>query len=252
MVEWVTFSADSRMLAAGGDDRTVTLTDISHPERPAPLAPPIIMDNYVYSLAFAPDGRHLAVGTAGGLIYILDLTNRHHPLQIRDPLRASPSYVFTVTFSPDGTTLAAATADKNVRLWDIRDPEEPVPLGNPLTGPTNYVNIIAFSPDGRRIAAGSDDGNIWLYDLTHPSAPHTLGVLSATGARVLSMTYSPDGRILVGGGPQTVRLWDTDPTTTITTICTTRGDGLTAEEWSLYLPGTAYREPCSGPARPGS
>ena len=65
------------------------------------------------ALAFAPDGKTLAVGTFDGLVNLWNLATRH---QIAS-LEAGVSYLNSLEFAPDGSALGSATFDKKVRVW---------------------------------------------------------------------------------------------------------------------------------------
>jgi WD40 repeat protein len=68
----------------------------------------------VDSLAFAPDGRTLAVGTYDGLVELWNVPSRRELTE----LKVHSSVVFGLAFSPDGRTLATACVDGTLRLWD--------------------------------------------------------------------------------------------------------------------------------------
>jgi WD40 repeat protein len=70
----------------------------------------------VYSVAFSPDGKTLAAGSADGTVGLWDVATGQ---QIGDPLAAPGGPVYSVAFSPDGKTLAAGSADGTIRLWDV-------------------------------------------------------------------------------------------------------------------------------------
>ena len=71
---------------------------------------------------------------------------------------------------------------------------------------------ITYSPDGTRLAVASGIG-IWVYDA------HTgeeLALLSGHTGSVLSVAYSPDGRIIASGSDDgAIRLWDVSTGETI-------------------------------------
>ncbi len=67
----------------------------------------------VWSVAFSPDGQHVAL-TSEGLVEVWDL--RTHKLL--HTLRGHKSFIYAVAFSPDGRYLASGGWDQTIRLWD--------------------------------------------------------------------------------------------------------------------------------------
>ncbi|MGI9097002.1 MAG: WD40 repeat domain-containing protein, partial [Solirubrobacteraceae bacterium] len=114
--------------------------------------------DYVLSIAFSPDGRTLASGSADDKIRLWD-TRTHQPLGT--PLTGHADSVQSVAFSPDGRTLASASIDKTIRLWDTRAHKQ---LSPPLNGHNDAVNSVAFSPDGRTLASAGNDKTIRLWE----------------------------------------------------------------------------------------
>jgi WD40 repeat protein len=149
----VAFSPASHALAAGSNDGSVTLWNLS---KIPPTSTVISKGTSVASVAFSPDGTTLAFGTGGGTIDLWDLRTQ----QITAVLIGHTAPVSSIAFSPDGNTLASGSADHTVRLWDLRTLQTIATLG---VG-ASQVNSVAFSPDGNTLAAGSADGSIRLWD----------------------------------------------------------------------------------------
>ena len=68
----------------------------------------------VWSVAFSPDGRTIASGSADKDIIIWNM-DTGVPLHT---LRAHQEAIMRVAFSPDGKTLASGGKDKLIHLWD--------------------------------------------------------------------------------------------------------------------------------------
>ena len=164
----------------------------------------------VRAVAFSPDGRSLASGSADTTVRLWNVTDPAYPASLGPPLTGHTDSVNAVVFSPDGRTLASGGADGTVRLWNVSDPAYPASLGPPLTGHTSTVSSVVFSPDGRTLASGSNDGTVRLWKMTDPAHPASLGSpLTGHTDSVNAVAFSPDGRTLASGSvDRTVRLWN--------------------------------------------
>lgn len=173
----------------------VTPTKIARPEL-------VLQTGHVMSvdgIAFSPDGKLLASGSADNTIKLWDRMTKR---EVRT-LTGHTGGVKAVAFTPDGQTLASGSIDGNIKLWDAATGRElRILAGN------GSVTTIAFSSDGRRFAAGNMQKVIKLWDLNSKSAPLTL--TGHTGL-ITIVAFSRDGRWLVSGSAdRTIRVWDTE------------------------------------------
>ncbi len=154
----------------------------------------------LFSVAWSPNGRRIAVGSRDNTIRILDSKTGAQIIRIDEHTGA----VLAVSFSPDGLRIASGSQDTTVRVWDAGN-------GAPilqLNAHTNDVFSVSFSPDGRRIASASFDTTVRVWD-----SKNGANILCLEGHKsyVLSVSFSPDSRrIASGSADDTVRVWSSE------------------------------------------
>ncbi|SCK09567.1 hypothetical protein [Streptomyces sp. WMMB 322] len=153
----VAYGPDGDVLAVGNDDAKVELWDLS--KRPEPLAELSAGKGQVKTVAFSPNGRILAAGTAlGRSVSVWDITDPTKPKQrkIADP--QFDSWVNRATFSPDGTLLLAASSESVVRVWDTQSWTTVTDLPHP-----NFVSWVGFGNRNVPMTI-TEDGTAWSWD----------------------------------------------------------------------------------------
>jgi WD40 repeat protein len=162
-------SPDGKTIAAGGFDGKLRLWETASGKKlvevpvQAPAAPntPPSSATPVSSLAFAPDGKSLAVGGQDALIYQFQTTDGKL-------IRTIPGHTSAITalaFHPAGALLVSASKDRTLRLWNPTNGQ----LIKALEGHTAWVQGVTFLAQGTRLASVSADQTVRLWDLTDPA-----------------------------------------------------------------------------------
>jgi WD40 repeat protein/serine/threonine protein kinase len=152
-------------------------------------------------VAFSPDGKTLASGTADGTVKFWDVPTG----QVRTFLRGFEGPVSAVAFSPDGKMLASGISHGDVWLWDVTTTQK-----RGLLQAEAPLCSLAFAPDGKRLACGHG-GSARLWDLETGRLEATLPMhVEGDDDQEVTVAFSPEGKTLAccGGGGRPIRLWD--------------------------------------------
>src|SRR6266702_3650208 len=106
-------------------------------------------DSSVFSVAWSPDGKRLALGYADGSGQIRNATTSG----ILYTVQSHMGHVWAVAWSPDGKRLASAGSDHIVQVWDATSGERIFTY----RGHSGTVEAVSWSPDGKRITSASFD-----------------------------------------------------------------------------------------------
>ena len=103
----------------------------------------------INSVAFSPDGKHIASASDDRMVRVWDAVTGE---VVAGPFIGHADCVNSVAFSPDGKRIASASRDCTVRVWDWD-----VATGERTAGYNKSIDSVAFSPDRQPVTSASRD-----------------------------------------------------------------------------------------------
>lgn len=198
------FSPDSKLLAARRDSGAmIGLWEVATGKEVRQFQDTEIgvarHGNYLSSnhgmLAFAPDGKTLAVSTAANTVHQWDVASgkeigqlpRHH------------GGIINLAVAADGKTAVSRGGDDRVRVWDTIAGKE---LGQ-LTLPSNQA-LANFAANGKLLALAGPDDKFQLWDVAGKEVRQW-----KAPERQRTFAFASDGRTIASRGETpTIYLWD--------------------------------------------
>ena len=188
------FSPDGSQLASASRDETVMLWRAA-PKPPSETLTNVFVNFGPGNAVISPDGVLVAAATADKRLRIFDAVKFTTRGEISSEL-------FPVAFSPDAGALVTIKFPSSIELWDVAARTN---CGTFNTGlPFRRDEDIALSPDGGLLAVGYRS-EVALFDL--PTS-RRIGTLRGHHGVLLTMAFSPDGKLLATSGQDSVvKLW---------------------------------------------
>ncbi|PWA90139.1 transducin/WD40 repeat-like superfamily protein [Artemisia annua] len=264
----------SRVLVTGGEDHKVNLWAIGKPNAILSLSG---HSSGIDSVSFDSSEVLVAAGAASGTIKLWDLEEA----KIVRTLTGHRSNCISLDFHPFGEFFASGSLDTNLKIWDIRRKG----CIHTYKGHTRGVNAIRFTPDGRWVVSGGEDNSVKLWDLTAGKLLHefkyhegqvqcidfhpheflmatgsadktvkfwdleTLELIGSAGPEtsgVRCMTFNPDGRTLLCGLHESLKVYSWEPIRTHDAVDVgwSKLSDLNMHEGKLL--GCSYNQSCVG------
>ncbi len=149
----------------------------------------IEQDGTFQTLAFSPDNRWLAAGSADGSVRILDIATGREIARLN---HAGP--VSRVAFSPDGQQIITAGPDGMVRVWRVNSDAFLRQPGSQLPAD---ITAFSFISDGQGLLAINSDGTVsrWTALQNAPTSEVKVNLPTSEGLSVISPNGSQVAQI---------------------------------------------------------
>ena len=233
-IETLVFSPDSKTLAYAESSNIVKLWDVesSSLQHTFKAAVPL------QTLAFSPDGSLLTSGDNDGIVRfwkigksgkhsisdrIFSITGKPRPHKLLKG-HADNSKFIAINFSPDGKKVASANSDGTIRLWDTDSGNQQFTLtqhsGSQTALAFNAINQSNLGDIKSRTLTSLGASNshlfvsVWDIDFGNRLSVDRVEKSDHIGYEV---AISPDGSLFVTKN-NTVRLWDTQTKSVLSTI----------------------------------
>lgn len=183
----ISFSPDSKKVAAAGADRTIRVWTVPDGKLDFQLEDHA---DWILDLSFSPDGTRLVSASRDKTTKVFDVVKK-------ESLVTFPTHndqVFTARFSGDGKQIFSGGADKQIRTWTAEGEAKQVRTTGGFGG---EVFKVAVTPDGKTLLAASADKTVRAFKTADMGA---IRQLAGQNDWVYSLAVSKDSQKAAAGG----------------------------------------------------
>ena len=195
----VRFSRDGQRLASGSGEPSrsgeIKVWHVTDGKLLADLTN--VHSDTVLSLDFSPDDKFLASGAADKFARVVELASG----KVIKAFEGHTHHVLGVSWKRDGRSLATAGADNIVKVWDFTTGERK----KNIEGFSKEVASVNFIGATDQAVTSSGDSQVRIVRENGES----VRTFSGAADYMYSATATPDGKIVVAGGQDSVlRIWN--------------------------------------------
>ncbi len=154
------------------------------------------------SVAWSPDGKHVAVGYENGVAQIRSTAQTaHDPVYQLLPTGQDSVRIHSIAWSPDGKHLASFSDNGTMTIWDTLS-------GEPMQTFTAYTRMmITWSPNGQYLVwMEESDGAMIIWSVAEESR---LSSYKIKNDSIRAIAWAPDSKYMALGSEQgIVQVWD--------------------------------------------
>jgi WD40 repeat protein len=190
------FSPDSRVLAAGGCDRTIRIWDLASGKLAKSIEDHA---DWVLDLDFSPDGAKLVSGSRDKTSKVFDVAKGESLVTFPEHQDA----VYAVAFAKDGKSVATAGGDKVIKIWDPANDAKKI---RDIGGHGMAIFKLQFTPDGSQLLTCSADKTAREFN---PANGQQTRSLQGHNDWIYVAAFSQDAKwIATGSWDGEVRIWN--------------------------------------------
>jgi len=148
------------------------------------------------ALAVSHDGSNIVVGTDSRGIHLSVINAGNGKIS-----KSLGNYSWDVAFSPDGKLIVGSNRT-TIGIWSFETGKliKTIEIKH-----MSSIRVFTFTPDGKFIAVGGLETTVQLIDI---ETGMMIKEFDIDGGYCFALAFSPDGKMLAGGGNPDILLWD--------------------------------------------
>ena len=151
-------AASTTLVAVGGSDNVVHVFSPSS-KTLQPVTELKSFTSQISSLAFSPDGFHLAMGTTSGKIKVYNTKDWN---TATDRWSSHTGRITSIAWNPKGTHAVSGGLDTNIFIWSLASPGVRIKAAN---AHKDGVNGVAWVDDGNKVISVGADAAVKVWEV---------------------------------------------------------------------------------------